>query len=457
MKNIHNFDAYVEGGGLNLPHSVKSEEAVLGTLLLDSDTFYLVDDRLTPDYFEVKRNRELYILIREQILANKPAEIVFIEQLIEDRGLGYLFPDLSYVSSLTLHSAIGNIEPHIEILVNKAMRRQLFRICQKTASEAMDESTNVYEIRDQAEQEFASLDIITRNEALFVGDLIEERICALEERIKSGELQGITSGITDLDRITGGFKNGDLIIIAARTSMGKTAFALNSAMNAFKSNDKAIVIFSLEMSRESLMDRLISFESKVNIKKRHLTSIEIESVHKSKDRLERKKILIDDTQELTLNQLKSRARRYARNHNLGMLIVDYLQLVNVTGERSREREVARISAGLKSLAKELKIPVIALSQLSRQVEQRDGLKIPLLSDIRESGSVEQDADVVIFLYRPEYYGILEDKQKNSTKGLAEIIVSKHRNGPTGLARSHFDQEIGEFRDFIPKASLARDG
>jgi replicative DNA helicase len=341
-------------------------------------------------------------------------------------------------------------------VAQKYILRKLIEVSSHIQTDAYEETTDVFDLLDRAEKDLFSItEQNLRNAPNSMGQLITKAITQMEEMKNNVEgLSGIPSGFTQLDRITSGWQRSDLIILAARPGMGKTAFVLSLARNAAVTFSKPVAIFSLEMSSLQLVQRLISAETEIGgmkLKNGDLQDHEWHQLHARIPKLSQAKIFIDDTPALNVFELRAKCRRLKSQHDIDLVIIDYLQLMggNRDGKANfnREQEISAISRSLKSLAKELNIPVIALSQLSRQVEQRGGTKKPMLSDLRESGSIEQDADQVLFIYRPEYYGLTEDENGAPAAGLAEIIIAKNRHGALETVPLRFIDKFARFSDF----------
>jgi replicative DNA helicase len=437
------------------PQALELEQAVIGALMLDRDALSSVMDLLKPESFYLEAHQLVYEAVLSLFRASKPIDMLTVgEELrrmgqLEKVGGPYFLVELTHRVAST-----ANIEYHARIVAQKFIQRELIRASTDVIREAYDETTDVFALMDKAEQHlFAITETNLSRSFQGMNSLSSEMLKHLETlSAKEDGLTGVPSGFTPLDRITSGFQMSDLIIMAARPAMGKTACVLSIARNAAMDFDKGVAFFSLEMSSLQLMQRILSGEAEVpNEKLRNgkMESHEWQAVHKAIERLSKAPIFIDDTPGINIFELRAKCRRLKAQHNIQLIIIDYLQLMTAGADNARggnrEQEISSISRGLKGLAKELNVPVIALSQLSRAVETRGGSKKPQLSDLRESGAIEQDADIVTFIYRPDYYQILEDDNGNSTKGMADIIVAKHRNGALGEARVRF---VGEYSRFV---------
>ncbi len=436
------------------PQAVEVEEAVLGALMLERDAITVVLEILEPDSFYKDEHKQIYEAIRSLFHKSQPIDLLTVVNELRATGKLEIAGGAFYISELTNRvSSSANIEYHARIVAQKFILRRLITVTTNIQRDAYDEMSDVFDILDSAEKELFSItEQNLRNTTDPMGSLITKAIKQIEEiRDKPEGLSGIPSGFSDLDRVTSGFQRSDLIIVAARPGMGKTSFVMSLARNAAVNFKKAVAVFSLEMSSVQLVMRLISSETEIDaqkLKNGELAEYEWQQLHTKISGLSEAPIFIDDTPALNVFELRAKCRRLKAQYNIEMVIIDYLQLMggNKDGKQNfnREQEISTISRSLKSLAKELNIPVIDLSQLSRQVEQRGGVKKPILSDLRESGSIEQDADQVFFIYRPEYYGLTEDEEGNPTAGVAEIIIAKNRHGATQSVNLRF---IGRYARF----------
>ncbi len=358
-----------------------------------------------------------------------------------------------YIAELTSRvSSAANIEYHARIIIEMAIKRELITISSQIQQDAYEDTTDVFDLLDKTEQAVFSIsDTNLRKNYDSMKSLMSRAVQELQERKNHKDgLTGVPSGFTKLDRILSGWQKSDLVIIAARPGMGKTAFVVSALRNASVDFNFPVAIFSLEMASLQLVNRLISAEAELEsekIKRGNLADFEwAQLVHKT-NRLSAAPIFIDDTPALSILELRAKCRRLKAEHNIQLIVIDYLQLMKGDSQGNREQEIASISRALKGIAKELEVPVIALSQLSRGVETRGGDKRPQLSDLRESGSIEQDADIVMFLYRPEYYKITQDEEGLPTQGMAEVIVAKHRNGSLDTVKLKFIGKYTKFADF----------
>ncbi len=442
------------GPDKEIPKSIEAEEALLGSLLIDPDVISHVANVVMPEDFYLARHGEIYDVIRTLFDEGAPVDFVTVTEELERRDKLNEVGGRSYITSLvnSVPTAINAFQ-YAEIVQEKATLRQLITAAGDIARKAYDDSQDVGDVVNEAEKLIFAIaerrldqDLVSITEV--VPRVIEE-IKELHER--RGEVLGVPSDFNLLDAMLGGFQKSDLIILAARPGMGKTSLALNIALNAAKNHSAQVAIFSLEMSREQLVQRLLSQEARIDSQHLRLGKIynqdEWMRLEQAAETLRTCRIYIDDTAALSPFELRTKARRLYSEHGLDMIIVDYMQLMH-GGRRSENRvqEISFISRTMKQLARELKVPVIALSQLSRQVENRAD-KHPQLSDLRESGSIEQDADLVMFIYREGKYDAESERSH-----IAEIVIAKHRHGPTGSVDLFFDEKYTQFTE-VAKASL----
>lgn len=437
------------------PQATGLEEAVLGALMLDKDALSTVLDILQPATFYVESHQIIYRAILRLFERSHPIDMLTVTEELRKAGELKAAGGPTIIVGLTDKVASSaNIEYHARILAQKHIQRELIRVSNKIIRDAFEDTTDVFELLDSAEQGLFSIAQQNMNRSYeSMGSLASKALKQLEElKDKEDGLTGVPTGFTQLDRLTSGWQPSDLIILAARPGMGKTSFVLSLARNAAKDFKKPIAIFSLEMSSLQLAQRIISMESEVSSQKLRngqLEDYEWQQVQTAIERISEAPLFIDDTPGINIFELRAKCRRLKMQHDIQMVVIDYLQLMsggmdNTKG--NREQEVSAISRALKMLAKELQVPVIALSQLSRAVEVRGGSKRPQLSDLRESGSIEQDADMVAFIYRPEYYQILEDEEGQSLKNVAEIIFAKNRHGAQDTIKLRFTAEFARFSD-----------
>ncbi|MFT6177640.1 MAG: replicative DNA helicase [Bacteroidia bacterium] len=438
------------------PQARDLEEAVLGALMLEKHAPEKVASYLKAEAFYVDAHQLIYGAVISLFTLGHPVDILTVTEQLRKDGTLESAGGAYYITSLTNKiSSAANIEYHAHIVIQKSIQRQLITVAGEIGEKAFEETSDAFELLDQSEKQLFEIknSTMTKNYDE-VSDLIAKAIKDIEESTADGEgLTGIPTGFTELDRMTSGWQKSDLIILAARPGMGKTAFVLSMARNAAVLANKSVAIFSLEMSSMQLVKRLIASEAELSsekIRSGKLEEHEWQQLHTKISTIEDAKLFIDDTPALSVLELKAKARRLKSNRQLDMIIIDYLQLMRAEeGNKNagnREQEISYISRSLKGLAKELDIPIIALAQLSRAVEQRQD-KRPVLSDLRESGSIEQDADLVTFIFRPEYYGITQDEEGNDNTGLTEIIIRKHRNGSPGTVNLKFVKHFGKFTDW----------
>ncbi len=436
------------------PQAVELEEAVLGAMMLEKDAVNDVIDVLSSDSFYKDAHKSIYTVIQELFQNSEPIDILTVTQGLKKKGELDFVGGAHYVASLTNRIAsAANVEYHARIIAQKYIQRELIRISSETIKMAYEETTDVFDLLDKAEGDlFKVAEGNIRKNYDKMNTLVHQAVKKIEELSEQEEgVSGIASGFASIDKVTSGFQKSDMIILAARPGMGKTAFVLSLARNVAVESNKAIAVFSLEMSSLQLVNRLISSETELSqekLKRGSLQPHEWEQLHARLNKLTDAPIFIDDTPALSIFELRAKARRLKAQHDIQMIIIDYLQLMTAGSESkgNREQEISTISRSIKSIAKELDIPVIALSQLSRAVETRGGDKRPMLSDLRESGAIEQDADMVCFIYRPEYYGLTEDENGNSTLGRAELIIAKHRNGALENVPLKFISHLAKFEN-----------
>jgi replicative DNA helicase len=438
------------------PNAEDLEEAVLGAMMLEKNAYTSVLEILKPEAFYKLENRMIYEVCKDLFEQGDPIDILTVTNELRKRGELEGVGGAYYITSLTNRvSSAANVEFHARIISEKHIQRELIRISDEIGTEASEEGADALGLLDTAQQKIFEVSEGTISKDVEkIEDVLKKAIKNLEA-IKGHEntLTGVPSGFVELDRETSGWQKSDLVIIAARPGMGKTAFALTVARNAAVDFAKSIAVFSLEMSSEQLVGRLISGETEIISQKMRngdLSDQEWERLNTKITKLADAKMFIDDTPGISVFELKAKCRRLKAQQGIDMIIIDYLQLMrgeeSKGGQGNREQEIGYISRSLKGLAKELQVPVIALAQLSRAVEVRGGTKKPMLSDLRESGSIEQDADMVMFLYRPEYYQLTEFEDGMPTQGLAEIMLAKHRHGAVRDFRVRFQGEFAKFSD-----------
>ena len=436
------------------PQSVDLEEVVLGAMMIDKKGVDEVIDILHPDVFYKDAHRYIYEAIFKLFETSEPVDLLTVSsQLKKDGKLELVGGDFYLIKLTQKVASSAHIEFHARIILQKYIQRSLIKISNEIIEDAYDEATDVFDLLDNAESKL--YDVTQGNlkrSAETAQDLVIQAKKRIEEIAGKEGMSGIPSGFDKLDKLTSGWQPSDLIIVAARPGMGKTALTLTMARNIAVNSNIPVAFFSCEMSSVQLITRLISSETGLSSEKLRtgkLEKHEWEQLNVKVKSLEKAPLFIDDTPSLSIFDLRAKARRLASQHGIKMIIIDYLQLMTAGGTGkggNREQEISTISRNLKALAKELNVPVIALSQLSRAVETRGGSKRPILSDLRESGAIEQDADIVSFIFRPEYYKIDEwdDEERTPTQGQAEFIVAKHRNGGLESIRLKFIGNLGKF-------------
>jgi replicative DNA helicase len=415
------------------PQARELEEAVLGAIMLEKTAFDTVVEILKPECFYVESHQRIYQAMQSLAQKSQPIDMLTVVEELRFREELEMTGGPYYITRLTnAVVSAANIDAHARIILQKFIQRELIRISGEIISDSYEDSTDVFDLLEITNNHL-------RKNFDSMATVLVKTITRIEDlRNKNDDISGVPSGFNTLDRITYGWQPTDLIILAARPSVGKTAFALNLARNAALHATKAtpIAFFSLEMSASQLVQRILSAESEIHLEKisrGKLEEHEMKQLYaKGITRLTQAPIFIDDSAALNIFELRAKCRRLKNKHNVGLIIIDYLQLMSGTGDNrngNREQEISKISRDLKGLAKELQVPIIALSQLSREVEKRkEGNKMPQLSDLRESGAIEQDADMVMFLYRPEYYDITANEFGESNRGETHVRIAKHRNG-----------------------------
>jgi len=436
------------------PQAIDLEEAVLGAIMLEKNAIISIIDILKPDSFYKDAHQKIFRVMLDLAAKMLPIDILTVtEELRKRKELDEVGGPL-FISQLTNRVAsAANIEYHARIIAQKYIQRELIRISSEIQNKAFDESMDVDDLLDFSEGElFKIAEGNIKRQVVKINLIIKQAIEQIQEAGKREEgLSGIPSGFTKIDRITSGWQKSDLIIIAARPSMGKTAFVLSMIRNMAVDYSIPVALFSLEMSSIQLVNRLIVAETEIpseKLRNGKLSKDEWQQLDYKIKRLLDAPVYIDDTPAISVFELRAKCRRLKMQHNVQLIIIDYLQLMttNIELRGNREQEVSTISRSLKAIAKELDVPIIALSQLNRLVELRSGNKRPQLSDLRESGAIEQDADLVLFIHRPEKYGLLVDEEGNSTIGLAEIIIAKHRNGALGDVILKFRDHLAKFTE-----------
>jgi replicative DNA helicase len=445
------------------PWSPEAEQAVLGAMLLDQDAALKAVQLLDDTAFYRDAHRRLFRAMAEIVDRGDVLDPVVLRDALSRRGDLEAAGGLEYIAELLdVVPTAANIEFHARIVRDKAVLRRLIEVGTQLVQSAYEGRHEVGTLLDEAEQRvFEVSNARGTQEVVRIKELMWQAMERIEARDRGDEsVRGVPSGFTDLDEKTNGFQRSDLIIVAARPAMGKTSFCLNVAANAALEHKVPVAVFSLEMSKDQLVERLLAAESFVDLHRLRsggLRADDYPKLSRAAGLLGTAPIWIDDTPALTLLELRSKARRLKAEHDIGLFVVDYLQLIRgSTRTDSRQEEISYISRSLKALARELVTPVIALSQLSRAPEQRGGDRRPMLSDLRDSGAIEQDADLVIFIYRAEMYqGIVE--QNEGEEGLAEVILAKHRNGPTGILKLAFLKQHTRFENYTGRAPEGADG
>lgn len=439
-----------------LPQNLEAEMAVLGCSFLTNYALDKVCEELDSDMFISEPNRRIFDAIKSLHQSKIPLDSATVKNEIEKKGSINLIGGIEYLSEV-IDSVItaANVDYYIDIVREKALRRKLIDVTNTITSSAYDEEENTNDLIDDAERKIFSVTKSRKaGEFKTIGEVMRSTQQDLERLAKNqNEITGIPSGFYDLDKLTSGFHPNELIILAARPAMGKTAFGLNLAVNAAQKTDKAVAIFNMEMSAEQLAIRMIAAAGGIELSKLKTGRLEHndwKKVNEAMSELGDTNLYIEDSSGMTISEIRAKCRRLAtQEKGLGLVVIDYLQLITGSAkyEGNRQQEVSEISRSLKTMAMELKIPVIALAQLSRSVELREN-KRPIMSDLRESGSIEQDADIVAFLYRDDYYN--KPAGDSSNVSITELIIGKHRNGGTGTIELLFERDMSNFRNYIKK-------
>ncbi len=435
------------------PQAIPLEEVVLGAIMIDKDGFPSIIEILRKESFYLEKNQVIFGVMSELFGKSQPIDLLTVHEALKKNDQLNLAGGLQYLMELTNKvGSAANIEFHARIIAQKYIQRELIRVSTQVINESFDDTRDVLEILDDAER--GLFDITDQNLNTGYQSLSSLMVKAQKEieavSLRGSDMTGVSTGFAGLDKMTNGWQPSDLIIMAARPGMGKTAFTLSLAKNAAESG-KGVAFFSLEMANVQLVQRLLAMEAEINsskLRSGRLEEYEWNKLHAAVEKLSQLPIYIDDTPGINIFELRAKCRRLKQNHQISMIIIDYLQLMaGAPNDKrgNREQEISSISRSLKGLAKELHVPVIALSQLSRAVESRGGDKRPQLSDLRESGAIEQDADIVTFIYRPGYYGLGDDKME-VPEDLTEIILAKHRNGGLGTVNLRFVPHFVKFED-----------
>jgi replicative DNA helicase len=438
------------------PQNSEAEASLLGAILIDADAIVKIADIITPNDFYEKRHQRIYEAIQVLYEKRSPIDVLTLADQLKNNGYLDMIGGPAYLTELTnFVPTAAHVEQYAEIVAQKAMRRRLIAASKDLTNLGYDESKALKELIEEAESRlFEVSQQHVQQSVVSIETILAESFDRLDDLHKDKQkIRGIPTGYRDLDNLLAGLQRSDLFILAARPSMGKTAFMLNLAHNVAIQAEEPVLIFSLEMSKEQLVDRLLSMESGVDawaLRTGNLTDSDFEKIGQAMGTLSEAQILIDDTPGITVSDLRTKARREAHLRPLGLIVVDYLQLMSggsrYGGDGNRVQEISEISRGLKGVARELNVPLIALSQLSRSVESRSP-QIPQLADLRESGSIEQDADVVAFLYREDYYNPESDR-----KNIMDVLIKKHRNGPTDNVELYFDRDKQRIRSLDVRRS-----
>lgn len=435
-----------------MPHNQEAEQSVIGSMIMDREAILIASEMITGEDFYQRQYGIVFEAMVELFNENEPVDLVTLQNRLRAKEVPEEISSMEFVRDILEHLPTStNIKYYAKIVAEKSILRKLIRVNDEISNLCYGGVESLEEVLEQTEKKVFDL-VQKRNVGEFVPikQVVLNAIQKIEMASRTrGNVTGIATGFKDLDYQTSGFQPSDLILIAARPSMGKTAFVLNIAEYMAFRNNETVAIFSLEMSKEQLVNRLLSMESGVDAQKLrngNLTDNDWERLVEGAEGVARSNLIIDDTPGISLSELRSKCRKYKLEHHLGIVMIDYLQLMTGGGRasESRQQEVSDISRGLKSLARELNVPVVALSQLSRAVEQRPDHR-PMLSDLRDSGAIEQDADMVMFLYRDAYYN-----KDSEMKNLAEVIVAKQRNGPIGTINLLWMPEFTTFKNFNPR-------
>ena len=441
-----------------MPQAIEIEQCVLGAMFLSDQAVKKCVENLTPDVFFLDAHRKIFEVMQNLSEQNIMIDAPLVIAELEKRGILDSVGGTEYLTVI-LNSVISssNIDEHIKIVNEKAILRRLIDVSSSIIDNAYDGDTELSDVLETAETKILNV-VKTRKGSEFksIQDVLNRTVDQINRLVDNkGEVTGLSTGFTDLDKLTTGFHPHELIIIAARPAMGKTAFALNLATNIAQSTTKTVALFNMEMGAEQLAMRMIAAEGELDLgklKRGELDKNDFNKIDEAVARLGNTNLVIDDTSGMTIGEIKAKCRRLASSENgLGIVIIDYLTLImgSTKYQGNRQQEVSEISRSLKTMAMELDIPVVALAQLSRNVEQRDD-KRPMLSDLRESGSIEQDADIVAFLYRDDYYQLKKGQEETSDISQSEFIVAKHRSGPTDTINLLFKRNISKFVSIVKK-------
>ncbi len=438
------------------PQNTDAEASLLGAILIDTDALVKIADKVSADDFYDQKHAYIYEAIIDLYEHHSPVDVLTLADKLKSGNKLDSIGGSSYLAELSnFVPTSSHVEQYAEIVAQKSMRRRLIKAAQDIASMGFNETNALQELIEDAESRlFQVSQRHIKQDVTSLETILSESFDRLDELHKDkGKIRGVPTGFKDMDNLLAGLQRSDLFVLAARPSMGKTALALNLAHNIAIQSSQPVLMFSLEMSKEQLVDRMLAMESGVDawaLRTGNLTDSDFEKIGQAMGTLSEAQIYIDDSPSITVSELRTKARREAHVRDLGLIVVDYLQLMSgggkYGGDGNRVQEISEISRGLKAVARELNVPLLALSQLSRSVENRSP-QIPQLSDLRESGSIEQDADVVAFIYREDYYNPETDR-----RNITDIFVKKHRNGPTGAVELYFDKEKQRFRSIDTKHS-----
>lgn len=436
------------------PHNLEAEASLLGAVLIDNDALVKIADRITETDFYDSRHRYIFEACRALYDRKSAVDVLTLADQLKNTGYLDLIGGPAYLTELTnFVPTASHVEQYADIVAQKSLRRRLIEVSRYMAELGADESKQLRELIEEAETRLFEVSHTSVKQSIVsLENILAESFERLDDLHRDkNKLRGVPTGFRDMDNILAGLQRSDLFILAARPSMGKTALALNLAHNVAINSKQPVLLFSLEMSKEQLVDRMLAMESGVDawaLRTGNLTDADFEKIAHAMGPLSEAEIYIDDSPGITVSDLRTKARRESHKHPLGLIIVDYLQLMSggsrFSGSDNRVQEISEISRGLKGVARELNVPLMAMSQLSRSVESRSP-QIPQLADLRESGSIEQDADVVAFIYREDYYNPETDR-----KNITDILIKKHRNGPTGNVELFFDRTRQRFRSLDTK-------
>ena len=437
------------------PQATDIEQVVLGAMMLEKEALNDTINIITKDSFYDPRHQFIYGAMHDLFASTKPVDLITVTDRLQKNGELEAAGGVAYIAQLTNRVASSaHIEFHARIIAEKFIKRELIKVSSEIIRDSYDDTFDVFDLLNKAESNlFQIAESNMTKQASSMQNIVGDAIAEIEKaRNNPDGISGTPSGFHDLDKITSGWQKSDMIVIAARPGMGKTALVLSMARNTAVDYNMGVAVFSLEMSAVQLVKRLIAGEARIDsekLRKGNLADHEFQQLHSRITALSAAPIFIDDTPAISIFDFRAKCRRLKAQHDIQLVIIDYLQLMSAKdgkGSGNREQEISNISRSIKEIAKELNIPIIALAQLSRSVEQRGGDKKPILSDLRESGAIEQDADIVSFIYRPDYYGIVKDDDGTSNHGIGEIIIAKHRNGKTDRVRLRFVPEYARFEN-----------